>query len=404
MARIIIDKDLCTGCGSCISACLYDALELNDDGVAVVDADKCNICRACVSECPFEAISVEGAQNIKDDKDDYHGIWVYAEQWDGKLHDVAFELLTEARQLSADLGEDLSAVLIGHNVKSDAAELNKFGANNIYLFDDSTLAIPNEETYAYLMADLITKYKPAVVLYGATAFGRSLAPRIAAKLNTGLTADCTFLSIDKERKLLQQTRPAFGGNVMATILCPEHRPQMATVRPKVFKKEALSSPEKCNVIIETVNLNDFEPKSHIIEVVGFQNKELRVEDAEIVVAGGAGFACQEDFALTKELADLLGGCVGASRAAVDAGYASHPNQVGQTGKVIAPKIYIACGIAGAIQHLVGMENSDFIIAINNDPDASIFQIADIGIVGDVKVVLPKLIEKIKSHKAKQLAV
>lgn len=404
MAKIIIDKDLCSGCGSCISACLYDALDINDDGVAAADADKCKLCGACVSECPFDAISIEGGQEANDDKDTYHGVWVYVEQWDGKIHDVAFELLTEARQLAADLGEDLSAVLIGYNIDDAAQELNKYGANNIYLFNEKTLAVPNEETYAYLMETLIKKHKPAVVLYGATAFGRSLAPRVAAKLDTGLTADCTFLSIDKERKLLEQTRPAFGGNVMATILCAEHRPQMATVRPKVFKKEALSTPGKCHVIYEAADLNNFEPVSRILQVVDFQSKGLRVEDAEIVVAGGAGFSCQEDFALVKELADLMGGCVGASRAAVDAGFASHPSQVGQTGKVIAPKLYIACGIAGAIQHLVGMENSEFIIAINKDPDASIFQIADIGIVGDVKVVLPKLIDQIKSRKAKQLAV
>lgn len=399
MSKLLIQKENCTGCGSCLSACLYGALDLNDDGIVVVDEDKCTLCGACTSECPFEVLSIEGGKETRVEKDDYHGIWVYAEQWQGQINDVAFELLTEARQLAEDLGEELSAVLIGDGMENKASELIKYGAKNVYVIMDKSLAVPDEETYAFLMSDLVNKYKPTIILYGATAFGRSLAPRIAAKVDTGLTADCTFLAIDKEKKLLQQTRPAFGGNVMATILCPEHRPQMATVRPKVFKKEELASPDQGHTIKESANLSGFDVKSRILEIVGFQNKELRVEDAEVVIAGGAGFVCPEDFALVKELADLLGGCVGATRAAVDLGYAGHPRQVGQTGKVIAPKIYVACGIAGAIQHVVGMENSEFIIAINNDPDAAIFQLADIGIVGDVKVVLPKLIAQIKAQKA-----
>lgn len=399
MSKLLIQREDCTGCGSCLSACLYGALELKDDGIVQVDEDKCTLCRACVSECLFEVLSIEGGKEVRDDKEDYHGVWVYAEQWQGEVNDVALEILTEAKKLAGDLGEELSAVLIGHGMEDNSSELVKYGAQKVYLLMDQSLAVPDEETYAFLMADLVYKYKPAIVLYGATAFGRSLAPRIAAKLDTGLTADCTLLAIDKERKLLQQTRPAFGGNVMATILCPEHRPQMATVRPKVFKKEALDSQDKGEFISEKVDLAGFDVKSRILEVIGFQDKESRVEDAEIVIAGGAGFTCPEDFALVKELADLLGGCVGASRAAVDLGYAGHSRQVGQTGKVIAPKVYIACGIAGAIQHIVGMENSDFIIAINNDPDAAIFQLADIGIVGDVKAVLPKLIAQIKARKA-----
>ncbi len=401
MAKLLVDKVLCTGCGVCINACLYDALELEDSGIVAVDPDKCTLCRACVSECPFDALSIDGGAKSKNDKEDYHGVWVYAEQWEGKINDVTFELLTKAKELADDLNEDLSAVLIGHNI--DTSELIKYGAKNIYLLDDETLKIPNEETYAHLLANMINKHKPAVVLYGATAFGRSLAPRVAAKADTGLTADCTKLSIDKENKLLQQTRPAFGGNVMATIICPEHRPQMATVRPKVFKMEILDSSVNSKLINEEVNLRDLSIKSRILEVIDIQSKELRLEDSEIVVACGAGCSSKKTFGSVEKLAELLKGCVGASRAAVDLNLVDHSMQVGQTGKVISPKVYIACGIAGAIQHMVGMENADFIIGINNDPDATIFQVADIGIVGDMGIILPKLVQKIENYNAEQLA-
>ena len=396
MSRIIVDFDLCTGCGACLPSCLYGALSCDDCG-ATVNLDKCSLCGACVSECPFSAISIEGERGEHADLADYHGIWVFAEQWDGEINEVAFELLTVARNLAGELGEELSAVLLGHNIAEGAKHLISYGAQHVYLLDDTALQAPDDATYAYLFAKLIKQHKPAVVLYGATAFGRSLAPRVAAKLNTGLTADCTMLAIDQERKLLLQTRPAFGGNIMATILCPQHRPQMATVRPKVFKKEMLDNAHG-DIIDTSVDLSSFIAKSRVVDIVELVSKELRVEDAEIVVSGGAGFRSQEQFALVQELADLLGGCVGASRAAVDLGFAEHSRQVGQTGKVIAPKLYIACGIAGAIQHMVGMEHAETIIAINNDPDAPIFQIADIGIVGDLMEVLPQLIASLKERR------
>lgn len=395
MSGLKIEKAACIGCGVCVNACLYGALTLDTENTVAVDAGACALCGACVSECPAGALALDGGKEARADKADYHGVWVYAEQWQGAIHASAYELLSEARQLAADLGETLSAVLIGHDMAAGARALADYGAAEVYLLDAPALATPDDETYAHLLARLVKERKPAVVLYGATAFGRSLAPRVAAALQTGLTADCTALAIDREQKLLQQTRPAFGGNVMATILCPEHRPQMATVRPKVFKKSPPEQSAAGTIIPIMPDLSGFAIKSRILEVVDFVSNELRVEDAEIVVAGGAGCATPETFALVRQLAAMLGGCVGASRAAVDLGYAGHAAQVGQTGKVIAPKLYIACGIAGAIQHLVGMENAEFIIAINKDPDAAILQIADIGIVGDVEEVLPELIRQLK---------
>ena len=396
MSEIRIDLEKCIGCEACVSSCLYGALSM-DDGHAVCDPDTCALCGACVDVCPVEAIELIGGKKEKAGKEDYHGVWVYAEQWQGKINDAVFELLSVARGLAADLDEDLSAVLIGNDI-DNAEELIRYGAKTVYYLKDERLRVPDDETYGLLLSDLIMEKKPAAVLYAATTFGRSMAPRVAAKLQTGLTADCTKLAIDKERKLLQQTRPAFGGNVMATILCPEHRPQMATVRPRVFKKSLPETDNTGEIITIPARINEQEIKSRILEVLAIVSKEMRVEDAEIVVAGGAGFASKEDFGLVKELADALGGCVGASRAAVDLGYAGHISQVGQTGKVIAPKLYIACGISGAIQHMVGMENSDYIVAINNDPDAPIFQIADVSIVGDVMKVLPQLTASVKAAK------
>lgn len=407
MSGIRINDSECIGCGECINVCLYDALNINDDDIAQVNHEKCTLCSACVSECPTDAIEIETQRSFQKDKDDYHGIWVYAEQWDDKYHDVVFELLTEARRLADDLDEYLGVIAVGSNIKEAAQEFITYGADKVLVLEDDNLTIPNDEVYAYLITKAVQKYKPAVMLYGATAFGRSLAPRVAGKLNTGLTADCTKLEIDKDNKLLLQTRPAFGGNVMATIVCPEHRPQMATVRPKVFKMQPVSDGYQGQLISEEVNFTNFHSKSIIEQVIDFPINESRIEDAEIVVAGGAGFTSKEEFVVVKELADALGGSVGGSRCAVDASYCEHSSQIGQTGKVIAPKIYIAAGISGAIQHMVGMENSSLIIAINKDPDAAIFQIADLGIVGDAVDILPiltKAVKKAIKDKTEKIAV
>lgn len=400
MAELIIDAGRCVGCGACAGACPFGALHMEGE-LPRVDCDKCTLCGACAGECPADAIRVEAARSAQADLGDYHGIWVYAEQWQGTIDGTAFELLTRARELAREMGEPLSAVAVGSGMRAAAQELIAYGADRVYLLDAPALAMPDEEIYARLLADEIFRRRPAVVLYGASTFGRSLAPRVAAKLHTGLTADCTKLEIDPETKLLRQTRPAFGGNVMATILCPNHRPQMATVRPKVFRKELPEAPHSGEIVEAPVDTSKYDFKSRIVKAFDFPKGKLRLEDAEIIVSGGAGFKSREEYALVEELAEALGGCAGASRCAVDAGYAPHAQQVGQTGKVVAPKLYIAAGISGAIQHMVGMENADLIVAINKDPDAAIFQIADIGIVGDVMEILPRLTKAVLRAKQRE---
>lgn len=289
-----------------------------------------------------------------------------------------------------------AAVLIGSGVKDKVAQLSGYGAGRVYLVDHQICKVPEEELYAKILSDLAETYKPKIILFGATALGRTLAPRLAARLGTGLTADCTVLDVDAEKGLLLQTRPAFGGNVMATILCPDVCPQMATVRPKVFSKGDSDAGRTCELITHDAALDRVKTKTRIKRVLPKDSDgEVRLEDAEVVVAGGAGCGSKEGFALVHQLAEALGGTVAATRPPVEEGWVDHGVQVGQTGKVIAPKLYIALGIAGAVQHAIGMQSADMIIAVNKDPDAAIFQLADIGIVGDMFEVVPQLIKQIK---------
>jgi electron transfer flavoprotein alpha subunit len=305
-------------------------------------------------------------------------------------------LLGAGRKLADQLGVSLSAVLIGNNMESAAQTLISYGADNIYLVDDPSVALFNDESYADIFVQLIKKYKPEIVLMGATTYGRSLAPRVASRLNTGLTADCTGLEIDLEKRLLMQTRPAFGGNLMATIICPNHRPQMSTVRPKVMKPLDQDTSRKGVIISPEITIIK-DTKVKVLDVVNTLTETVNLTEADIIVSGGRGMGDPKNFALVEELARVLGGAVGASRATVDSGWIDYSHQVGQTGKTVAPKIYIACGISGAIQHLAGMSSSDIIIAINKNPDAPIFKVATYGIVGDVLEVLPALISEFKTR-------
>ncbi len=320
---------------------------------------------------------------------------VFAEQHAGEMKSCSFELLGEGRKLADKLGQELTAVLPGSQVEHLAKDLFAHGADKVYLVDNESLASYMTDPYATAVAAVVAKYKPAIVLYGATTTGRDLAPRIAARIQTGLTADCTGLDIDPETGLLLQTRPAFGGNIMATIKCPRHRPQMSTVRPKVMKKPEPDYSRQGELIKVPVEINPKSIKAKILEVIKEAKTTGDIEEAEIIVAGGWGMGDAANFKMLEDLANALGGAVGASRAAVDAGWLSHSCQVGQTGKTVCPKVYIACGISGAVQHLVGMQTSDLIIAINKDPDAPIFNVANYGIIGDVFQIIPKLIEEMK---------
>lgn len=322
----------------------------------------------------------------------HNDVWVFSEQRDGALMSVVSELLGEGRKLADALDVKLCALLLGDNVSELQNELYELGADKVYLAQSPLLKDYTTDAYSIVISDMIKEFSPEIVLYGATHIGRDLGARIAARADTGLTADCTALEIDPETKLLLQTRPAFGGNLMATIICKEHRPQMSTVRPGVMDKAQRVIGRRGELIVYDVTLTPEQVRTSVIKKVKSQNTAIALEDAEVIVSGGRGLGSPEGFKLLEKLAEKLGGVVGASRAAVDNGWIDKSHQVGQTGKTVKPKIYIACGISGAIQHTVGMQDASVIIAINRDKNAPIFSVATYGIVGDLYDVIPALIE------------
>jgi electron transfer flavoprotein alpha subunit len=324
------------------------------------------------------------------------GIWVFAEQRRGSIKNVAYELLARGRELADALHTDLSAICFGHQV-AGVDQLIAHGADRVYAVDAAELADNNEELYAGQLAALIREHRPEIMLAGATPFGRAFIPRVASALKTGLTADCTALDIDSENGLLVQTKPGFGGNVMAVIVCPERRPQMATVRPRVFRPKAPQAARRGEIIEVDFDRQRVTSHTRLLDFVEEVTETVRIEEADIIVAGGRGLLKAENFEMVRELASVLGAAVGASRAAVDEGWAPYSCQIGQTGKTVCPKLYIAIGVSGAVQHLVGMQTSDVIVAINDDPHAPIFEVADYGIVGDLFKVIPLLTEKLRSR-------
>lgn len=394
---LIVDRELCIGCGVCEESCAFGAIEIVD-GCAVV-GDACTLCGACVDSCEVEALKIEGGEkSVQADLDSWTGVWVYCEFRAGTLAPVSLELLGVGRRLADARGVKLSAVLIGGDTGDTAEGLIGHGADTVYRADDPALTYFTDESYGAVLTDLITAHKPEIVLAGATAIGRSFIPGVANSLGAGLTADCTQLDIRGDDGALLQTRPAFGGNIMATIVCPNSRPQMATVRPKVMKELEFDSTRQGEIVDVTPNSLIQQTRVRVLESVRSEQDNVNIQESDILVAGGRGLDSAKGFDLIREFADSLDADVAASRAVVDAGWIAYPHQVGQTGKTVAPKLYIACGISGAIQHVAGMQSSETIVAINRDENAPIFDVADFGIVGDMFEIIPMLIRKIEGQR------
>lgn len=419
VARLIPGK--CIACGArCQSDCPEDAIEMNEKGEPIINTAKCIGCRRCVKICPAQALEMyftpeemkiiagmaatapEVVVAVEPGIKEYRGVWIFVEHTEGKPATVSWELLGEGAKLAKTLGVELCSLVIGDRVEHLCQESFAYGASKVYLIDAPVFHHYRTETHFRAICYLVEKYKPEILLMGATGLGRDLAGAIATKLKTGLTADCTGLDID-EKGFLLQTRPAFGGNIMATILTEKTRPQMSTVRPHVMALAKRDTSHTGVIVRESIDIKEEELATRVIEVIedatGAQCIDLA--GAEIIVSGGRGMCGTENFTILQQLADELGGVVGCSRAAVEAGWMPPERQVGQTGKTVRPKIYIACGISGAIQHLVGMQSSDVIIAINQDRKAPIFEVATYGIVGDVFQVVPALIDQIRELKSKK---
>lgn len=435
-----VDNGKCIGCGACVVECPLEAFDLID-GIAVVDPKKCKDNGSCVEVCPTNALSLtlpdkdvkkndqvpsEGGakeefnkdiplpeavqdyaqdnprkiiknEEVKPNDNGWSGVWVVIEYNHGEIAPVSWELMGEGRKLADDLGCELASVVCGNRVDHVITEALAYGAEKVYVIDDPVLEYYRSEPYAEGITKLVQRYRPEIMLMGATAMGRDVFPAVATKMQTGLTADCTVLGIDPETRLLLQTRPAFGGNIMATILCKKHRPQMATVRPRVMKMPERLEGRDGLIIREELGIKEEDVLTKVVEFIKADAKSVFLDKAEIIVAVGLGIGSKKNMAIAEELAEVMGATIAGTRGAVEAGWLTHEYQVGQTGTTVRPKLYIAIGISGAIQHLVGMERSDYIIAINNDCDASIFRVSNYGIVGDLNEVVPAMTAEMKKR-------
>ncbi len=424
LARLIAGK--CIACGArCQAECRAASIEMNEKGEPVFDLTKCTGCRRCLRICPAGAIEIffspEQLELLKQFEPqapssepviedpvtlklrEYSGVWVYVEHAEGQPAHVSWELLGIGAELAKARNSELCAVVLGHEVAQLCQEGFAYGADKAYLVDSPVLRYYRTEPYYKAICSLVNKYKPEIILIGATGEGRDLGGAIATELSTGLTADCTGLSVD-DKGFLLQTRPAFGGNIMATILTEKTRPQMSTVRPHVMPIPPRDGKRQGTIVREPCEITEESVLAKVLEIIDDHRpgaEAIDIAAADIIVSGGRGLQGPENFAILKQLADELGGVVGSSRAAVDAGWMPAERQVGQTGKTVRPKIYIACGISGAIQHLVGMQESNVIIAINRDKQAPIFEVATYGIVGDLFQIVPAMTSYIRQIRAKQ---
>ncbi len=381
----------CIGCELCIPACPFGAIEMKD-GVAVI-TEACRACGQCIDACPQSVIIMREAEKL--DTSEWKGVMVYGELLNGDVHKVSYELIGKAQDLAAQLNQPVYVVVLGSDIDGAAQKLLERGVDKVFVYDDPALDQFRDDPYSDLLAQCCKEEKPSIFLIGATSIGRSMGPRVAAKLRTGLTADCTSLDIDIETSLLRQTRPAYGGNIMATIETPNSRPQMATVRYKMFTEAPIVEP-KGEIVKKSFDMSKVQDR---IKIIGFEeaSEQVSISDADIIIAGGLGMGKPEGFELMQGLASALGGAVGASRPAVDEGWIDYRHQVGLSGRTVRPQLYMACGISGAVQHQAGMKTTDVIIAVNKDPEAPIFRISTLGAVGDLYEVVPRLIEKIKEH-------
>jgi electron transfer flavoprotein alpha subunit len=391
---IQIDLDKCVGCGDCVQVCPFSLLEVIDNKVQLKDG--CTLCGACQEACDYEAILIEALPEPEALSDKHRGIWVFAEQRDGRLKSVSYELLAKGRELADSLKTELSAVCFGHCI-DEINQLIAYGADKVYLVDSPDFADNPEDLCTHQLVELIRQNDPEIVIAGATSLGRSFIPRVASIIETGLTADCTGLEIDVEKRLLLQTRPTFGGNIMATIICQAKRPQMSTVRQRVFKKGIPDKRRKGQIIRVDFDEESVTSRTKLLGFVEDLTETVKLDEADIIISGGRGLGKPENFRLLEDLAKAMGAALGSSRPPVDDGWVPYSHQVGQTGKTVCPKLYIACGISGSVQHMAGMQTSETIVAINDDPNAPIFEIATYGIVGDLFKVVPMLIGKLKSE-------
>lgn len=419
--EIYIIKERCTGCGSCVKVCPVNCISMQDRNeanvrwkkLAVIDTNKCVFCNACVEDCDklfaktkakmpatepdfFHAI-VMHKEEVKVDVDTaaYKGVWCFAEQRHGELMPTIYELLHVGQQLAKDLNEELSAVLIGDNVSKYAQDIIERGADKVYMLDHPVFKDFVDEIYTYALTDLIKQEKPNKLLMPASIIGRSFSSRVAISAQTGITADATELSIDKKTRMLHATRPSFGGNLMATILCEKHRPEMATVRPMSFPRSKREAGRQGKIINVPVDPSKWNIRTKFIKYEAEKDETIDITAAEKIVSGGRGLGKPEGFKVIEDLAKTIGAAVGASRPTVDAGWIPYRHQVGLTGRTVRPKLYIACGISGQIQHLAGMSSAEVIVAINKDPEAPLMKLATLSVEGDLYELVPLIIKEIE---------